>query len=133
LRILVADDHETVRKGICTILGSRTGVEVCGEASNGEEAVQKAFQLNPDLIILDVTMPVLSGLDAARQIRQTLPNVPILILTMHNSHDMIREAQLAGAQGFVTKSETAYVLLKAVDAIVQGKSFFPTLAPDRSR
>jgi DNA-binding NarL/FixJ family response regulator len=124
LRILIADDHETVRKGVCAILGARKDVEICGEASNGQEAVQKAFQLNPDLIILDVTMPVLGGFDAARQIKKLLPKVPILILSMHHGSSVVREAQLAGAQGYVTKSEAAHVLMKAVDAVLQGQTFF---------
>jgi DNA-binding NarL/FixJ family response regulator len=126
LRILIADDHETVRKGICSILGSRQDVEICGEASNGQEAVQKAIQLNPDLIILDVTMPVLGGFDAARQIKERLPNVPILILSMHEGPSIVKEARLAGVQGYVTKSEAAHVLSKAVDMVLQGQTFFPT-------
>src|ERR1700684_2611072 len=81
LRILVADDHESVRKGVCVILGTRADIEVCGEAANGREAIDKAQELKPDLIILDITMPVLSGIDAAEMIRKTLPNVPILFLS----------------------------------------------------
>ena len=130
LRILIADDHETVRKGICAILGGHKNMEVCGEAANGEEAVEKALQLNPDLILMDISMPVLGGLDAARQIRNVLANVPILFLSMHNSYGVANQAQLAGAQGFVTKSETARILLKAVDAVAQGHTFFPTLPPE---
>jgi DNA-binding NarL/FixJ family response regulator len=123
-RILIADDHETVRKGICFILESHVGVEVCGEATNGREAVQKAIELRPDLIILDVTMPELDGLSAARQIKVALPDVPILILSMHMGSGMIKEAQRAGAQGFVTKAEAATVLLEAVDTVLRGQDFF---------
>jgi DNA-binding NarL/FixJ family response regulator len=124
MRILIADDHETVRKGIRMILMSRKDVEICGEAANGEEAIQKASELNPNLVVLDLSMPALGGLEAARRIRKTLPGVPILILTMHNSNGVAREAQLAGAQGFVTKTETAQVLLKAVDTLLKGETFF---------
>jgi DNA-binding NarL/FixJ family response regulator len=125
LRILIADDHEIVRKGICSILESRKNIDICGEASNGQDAVEKASQLNPDLIILDVTMPNLDGFAAARQIRTFLPEVPILILSMHAGPSVVREAQQAGAQGFVSKSEAGHVLLKAVDAVLQGQTFFP--------
>jgi YesN/AraC family two-component response regulator len=76
VRILVADDHEAVRKGVCAILSSRLDIEVCGEASNGQDAIDKAHELKPDLITLDITMPVLNGIDAARIIRQTLPKSP---------------------------------------------------------
>jgi two-component system response regulator NreC len=124
VRILIADDHEIVRKGVCSILESRKDIEICGEASNGQEAVQKALQLNPDLVILDVTMPVLDGFAAARQVKEVLPNVPILMLSMHDANDAVREAQLAGVQGFVTKSEAANVLLRAVDALFDGHTFF---------
>lgn len=125
MRILIADDHEIVRKGICSILESRKNIDICGEASNGQDAVEKASQLNPDLIILDVTMPNLDGFAATRQIRTFLPEVPILILSMHQGHSAVREAQQAGAQGFVSKSEAGDVLLKAVDAVLDGRTFFP--------
>lgn len=123
-RILVADDHEIVRKGVCMVLGSRTNIEVAGEASNGQEAVLKALRLDPDLIIMDVTMPVLDGLSATKQIKQALPNVPVIILSMHDDPEMIRAAQEAGAQGFVTKSSVSPALLNAVDAVLRGKTFF---------
>ena len=124
MRILVADDHETVRKGVCAILSSRKDVEICGEASDGQEAVEKAIQLKPDLVILDVTMPVLDGFNAAKQIKAALPSVPILMLSMHEGQNIIREAQRAGVQGYVTKTAVANVLLKAVDTLLQGQAFF---------
>jgi DNA-binding NarL/FixJ family response regulator len=124
VRIVVADDHELVRKGVCMVLGSRTNIEVVGEASNGQEAVLKALRLNPDLIIMDVTMPVLDGLSATKQINQRLPKIPIIILSMHDGPEMIRAAQSAGAQGFVTKKDVASTLLDAVDAVLRGGTFF---------
>ena len=117
MRILVADDHEVVRKGVYTVLGTRKNIEVCGEASNGEEAVGKALQLNADLIILDVTMPTMDGLTAARKIRIALPKIPIIILSVHDGPEIIQAAREAGAQGFVTKSAVAPILLNAVDAV----------------
>jgi DNA-binding NarL/FixJ family response regulator len=92
-----------VHKGLCYILESHVGVEVGDEATNGREAVQKAIELRPDLVILDVTMPELDGLSAARQIKTALPDVPILILSMPTGSGMIKQAQRAGAQGFVTR------------------------------
>jgi DNA-binding NarL/FixJ family response regulator len=125
LRILVADDHESVRKGVCVILGSRGDIEVCGEAANGREAIDKALQLKPDLIILDITMPIVSGIDAAEMIRKTLPNVPILFLSMHQSRQIIAEAKRVGVQGYVKKSDAAGTLLDAVDALLRNEPFFP--------
>jgi DNA-binding NarL/FixJ family response regulator len=125
VRILVADDHEAVRKGVCAILASRLDVEVCGEASNGQEAIAKAHVLKPNLIILDITMPVLNGLDAARIIRLTLPDLPILLFTMHEGKHIIEDAQKIGIEGFVCKSEASATLLAAVDSLLRNESFFP--------
>ena len=125
MRVLIADDHEAVRRGVCAILTSRTDVEVCGEAVNGQEAVEKAVTLAPDLIILDITMPVLSGFEAARQIRKTLPQVSILILSMHESNQLIEEAKKIGVQGYITKTQVGDTLLLAVDAILRKQIFFP--------
>jgi|SRR5579863_4567466 len=124
MRIFVVDDHEVVRKGVRSVLRARKNLEVCGEASNGQEAVLKALSLNPDLILMDVTMPVLDGLSATRQIKETLPQIPIIILSVHDGPEMIHAAQAAGAQGFVTKSAVAPALLKAVDAVLRGETFF---------
>ncbi|HEY2457921.1 MAG TPA: response regulator transcription factor [Candidatus Acidoferrum sp.] len=124
MRILIADDHEIVRKGVSSLLQSRDNFEICGEASNGEEAVQQARQLDPDLIVLDVTMPILDGISAAKRIRKLKPSTPILILSMHEGREMVRAAKLAGAQAFVTKSDVSSNLLKAVDAVLEGHTFF---------
>jgi DNA-binding NarL/FixJ family response regulator len=124
VRILVADDHEAVRKGVCAILSSRLDIEVCGEASNGQEAIEKAHALKPDLIILDITMPVLNGIDAARVIRQTLPELPILLLSMHDGKHIIEDARRIGIEGYVSKSEASATLLAAVDAILRNQTFF---------
>jgi DNA-binding NarL/FixJ family response regulator len=124
LRVLIADDHEAVRKGVCSILGSRKDLEVCGEAENGRDAIEKARELKPDVVILDITMPVLSGFEAAREIRKTM-SVPILILSMHESKQLIEEAKKIGVQGYVTKTEAASRLLLAVDALLRKQDFFP--------
>jgi DNA-binding NarL/FixJ family response regulator len=123
LRVLVADDHEMVRLGLCALLESRH-IEVCAQAKNGQEAVDKSRQLSPDLIILDISMPVLGGVEAAQQIRVFLPNVPILFFSMHNTRELIAIAKSVGVQGFVTKDQMAATLLEAVDALRNKQTFF---------
>jgi DNA-binding NarL/FixJ family response regulator len=127
VRILIVDDHEAVRKGIRAILRSRPDLEVCGEAINGEEAVAKAEELKPDLIILDVTMPVLDGFGAAREIRKRMSEVPILFYSMNDGRAVMESARAVGANGFITKSEAGGVLLKAVGALSNKETFFPAL------
>ena len=107
------------------ILGTRGNIEVCGEASNGQEAIDKALELRPDLIILDVTMPVVSGIDAAEVIRRTMPQVPILFLSMHQGRQIIAAAKRIGVKGYVRKSDAAATLLNAVDALLRNEPFFP--------
>jgi DNA-binding NarL/FixJ family response regulator len=125
LKVLIAEDHAAVRKGVCPILSRRLDIEVCGEAENGREAVEKAKALGPDLIILDVTMPVLSGFEAAREIRKVLPKTPILILTMHASQQLIEEAKKQGLNGYVSKTQASETLLRAVDMVLAGETFYP--------
>jgi DNA-binding NarL/FixJ family response regulator len=125
VRILVADDHETIRKGVRSILSERKSIEV-SEAATGKEAVDRAREASPDLLILDINMPGMGGLEAAREIRSFLPNVPILFFTMHEGIHLIQEAKLVGAQGFVTKSQASETLLNAVDALIHNDTFFPT-------
>ena len=107
-----------------TVLESH-GFQVCGEADNGQEALAKALQLRPDLVILDITMPVLDGFSAAREIHKLLPGVGILLLSMHESASMVNVAKSSGARGYVAKSEGIARLLKAVDAIAHNRTFFP--------
>ena len=123
-RILVADDHEVVRRGVRALLEAEPGWEVCGEAITGREAVEKAERLTPDIVILDIGMPELNGLDAARQIRKLCPNSEILILTMHESEQIVREVLAAGARGYILKSDAGRDLVVAVNALRQHKPFF---------
>jgi DNA-binding NarL/FixJ family response regulator len=111
MRVLIADDHEVVRKGVGNILKSHLDVEAAIEVVNGKDAVEKATERSPDLVILDVAMPVLEGFSVAERIKKALPNVPILMLSMHDGPEVVRASKLAQAQGFVTKSEDAEVLL----------------------
>ena len=123
LRVLIADDYEAVRVGLCAILRS-ADISVCAQAKNGEEAVEKSIQLRPDLIILDVSMPGIGGLEAARQIRIFLPDVPVLFFTTHNTPEFFAMAKSVGAQGFVTKDQVAVRLLEAVDALRHKETYF---------
>src|SRR5215472_13317271 len=123
-RILVADDHEVVRRGLCGLLGAQTDWEICGEASNGREAVEKALQLRPDVVILDVGMPVLNGLEATRQILKASPQIKILVLTLHDADQVVQEVLNAGARGFLLKSDAARDLVAAVEALRRDKTYF---------
>lgn len=123
LRILVADDHEVVRKGLCSLLQDR-GWEIVGEASDGRQAVEKTQQLKPDLVILDIGMPNLNGLDATRQILHQNPQQKVLILTITDTDQVIRDVLQAGARGFVLKSDAARDLVAAVEAVQQQRTFF---------
>jgi DNA-binding NarL/FixJ family response regulator len=126
LRVLVADDQPGIRKRVCLTLASIVTLEVCDEAADGQEAVEKAEESSPDLIILDVTMPVMNGLDAARKIRVFSPHTPILILTMHKSRQLMEEARKIGVHGYVVKADAAQSLSSAITAVMQSQTFFPT-------
>jgi DNA-binding NarL/FixJ family response regulator len=118
VRIVVADDHELVRQGMRTILQAEPGWTVCAEATNGRQAVATALDLKPDLVVLDIAMPELNGVEVIRQIRRSL-DVPILIVTMYDADDVLREATEAGANGYVLKAEAGRTLVNAARAILQ--------------
>ncbi len=146
VRILVADDHEVVRQGLRALLESQPGWSVVGEARNGREAVEWTRQLKPDVVVLDVSMPELNGLEATRRILGECPGTEVLILTMHASEQIIREVLKAGARGYVLKSDASRNLTSAVAALSQHKPFLtadvsemvlqeylnPNLRPDRN-
>ena len=123
-RILVADDHEIVRRGLVSLLKSHAGWEVCGEAQDGREAVEKAKELRPDIVILDIGMPNLNGLEAARQMLHQNPQSKVLILTITDTDEVVRAVLDAGARGFVLKSDAARDLVAAVEALQSNKTFF---------
>jgi len=128
--ILVADDHPVFRFGLCALLRSHPSWEICGEAADGRDAVQKCRQLKPDLLILDICMPELNGLDAARQILKHNPQQAILVLTNVDSEDVIRECLEAGIRGWVFKSEATRDLMTAVEALQQQKTIFSSRVSD---
>ncbi|HUA14203.1 MAG TPA: response regulator transcription factor [Verrucomicrobiae bacterium] len=124
LRILIADDHEVARRGIRALLEAHPGWQVCGEAKDGRESVELAARLNPDLVLLDIGMPNLNGLEAARHILAASPKTAILILTMHDTDQVVREVLRAGARGFLLKSDAGRDLVAAVEALQRNSTFF---------
>ncbi len=122
--ILLADDHEIVRRGLRALLQTQAGWQVCGEAVTGHEAVEKAKQLKPDVVVLDIGMPELNGLEAARQILRAVPQTEVLVLTVHESEELVREVLGAGARGYVLKSDAGRDLLAALEAVSRHKPFF---------
>jgi DNA-binding NarL/FixJ family response regulator len=124
VRLLIADDHEIVRKGLRTVLETRPGWEVVAEASDGREALQKAEEFNPHVTILDISMPSMNGLEAARQIRKRVPETKVLVLSIHDSDALIQKVLEFGARGYLLKSDAARDLVTAVDALLCNKTFF---------
>jgi DNA-binding NarL/FixJ family response regulator len=127
-RILIADDHQLVRDGVRALLQSHAGWEICGEARTGREAVAKAIELRPDIVILDISMPDLNGVDAARRIRTASKKTEILILSVHYSDQLVREIVDSGVRGYVLKSDSDHDLLIAVETLAMHKPYFTSQA-----
>ena len=130
LRILVADDHEIVRRGLIAMIKAHPDWEVCAEADNGRQAIEKAAQTKPDVAILDIGMPVLNGLEATRHIVRENPNVRVLILTITDTDQAVKAVLDAGARGFLLKSDAARDLVTAVEALQHDKTFFTARVAD---
>jgi DNA-binding NarL/FixJ family response regulator len=124
LRILVADDHDLMRRGIKTIIESRKGWEICGEAHTGSQAVAKAQELKPDVAILDISMPELNGIEAAKRIRKASEKTEILMLSMHYSDQIVRDVMNAGIRGYVVKSDSGRDLSQALENLSTHKTFY---------
>jgi DNA-binding NarL/FixJ family response regulator len=130
VRILVADDHDIVRRGLKQLLTSRAGWEVCAEAKTGREAVTLAEQMKPEVVVMDISMPDLNGLEAARRIRKQLPKTEIVILTLHFSDQLVRDIVEAGARAYIMKGDAERDLVTAVEAVANRRSFFTARAGD---
>ncbi|MFY9688784.1 MAG: response regulator transcription factor [Candidatus Acidiferrales bacterium] len=130
VRILIVDDHDLMRRGIKALLQSHAGWEVVGEAHTGREAVTKAEELKPDVVILDISMPDLNGIEAARRIRKSSPNTEVLILSVHYSDQLIRDILEAGVRGYIVKSDSDRDLVIAVETLANHKPFFTPRATE---
>ena len=130
LRILIADDHAAVRHGIRSLLSSHDGWEVLAEAADGLEAVEKTEQLHPDVVLLDIAMPNLNGIQAARKILNHDPQAKVLIITVHANKHVANEAMHLGASGFLSKTDAVRDLIRAVETVEGGGRFFPMLEPE---
>ena len=132
MRLLIVDDHEVVRRGVRALLLEHADYEVCGEAVDGQDALDKARELKPDLIVMDVSMPRLNGLEATQQVRSILPDCEVLILSQHENREMARQALKAGARGYVTKSSISKDLISAVRKASRREYFFDPTILDRT-
>ena len=124
VRILLADDHDVLRHGLRHIIEERSGWEVCGEAVDGRQAVEMAKEKKPDVAVLDVSMPELNGLEATRQIKRMLPKTEVLIFTMHDDEQLVRDVLTAGARGYLLKTDASRHIVAAIEALLQHKPFF---------
>ena len=123
-RILIADDHDIVRQGICAIIAGHQGVEVCGEAADGREAIARARDLKPDIIVIDIAMPLLNGLAATKQITRDFPWIKVLVLSMYDSEQVVHDVLEAGAFGYLLKSDAGRDLITSLDALQHDRPFF---------
>jgi DNA-binding NarL/FixJ family response regulator len=123
MKILIVDDHEVVRRGVSSLLRKEQSYEICGEAADGQDAIQQARALCPEVIVMDISMPNLNGLEATRTIRQWLPHSEVLIMSQHDSPQVVEQAFHAGARGYVVKSSLARELLKAVAVVARHEMF----------
>jgi len=123
VRVLVVDDFQLVRQWVCAALGNGQDLQVVGEASDGLEAVQKAMELKPDLVLMDIGLPCLNGIEAARRIRELVPEAKILFLSQETSAEVIQEALSLGTSGYVVKVNAGIDLLPAIEAVISGRQF----------
>ncbi len=124
LRILIADDHDVVREGVRALVEDQPDWEVCGVAANGRQAIEEAEKLKPDVIVIDMTMPELNGVEAIRQIRRLLPKTEIVVFSGHRSEDMVRETFDAGAKSYICKADAGRYLIDAIRSLAAHKPFF---------
>lgn len=125
IRVLVVDDHAIVREGICSLLARRKDIQVIGEAADGKRALDAVVQLNPDVVLMDIQMPVLDGLEATREIHKRFPSTRILVLTQHENKEYVVPLLRAGAVGYITKSARATELIGAIRAVHEEGAYLP--------
>jgi DNA-binding NarL/FixJ family response regulator len=123
MRVLLADDHVVIRDGLRTLLQTHNNFQICGEASNGREAVDLAVQKKPDVVIININLPEINGIEATRQIRKQAPGTEILIFTKENNQDLLREALRAGARGYLLKSAPDEQIIEAIEALARHEAF----------
>ncbi len=128
VRLMVADDHEVMRLGIRNLLEAVPNWSICAEASNGTEAVEKALHYQPDVIIMDITMPGMNGLEASAEIAKSRSDIPVILFSLHLSEDLVNHFQSGGIRGAVGKGEAARDLVEAVKKVLGGGTFFPSKA-----
>ena len=126
IKVLLADDHTIVRKGLCSLLEEEEGIEVIGEAEDGREAIKLVEKLHPDIVVMDIAMPGLNGLEATRQLRRLYPEIKILILSMYANEEYVFQTLQAGAEGYLVKKAAPSELVLAIKAVHQGNSFLST-------
>ena len=124
IKVLLVDDHAVVRDGIRARLESSADFEVVGEAVNGREAIQKTGDLNPDVVLMDISMPVMNGMDAARQLRSSFPDLKVIILTMHEHKEYIQGVIRCGAQGYIVKDVSAQEMISAIKTVMGGETYY---------
>ncbi|MBC8441223.1 MAG: response regulator transcription factor [Deltaproteobacteria bacterium] len=123
IRVLIAEDHTIVRKGLCSLLEKEPGIVVVAEAENGRDAVMKAEELTPDVVVMDIGMPLLNGIEACRQLTKSYPEIKIIILTVHDSEEYVLQALKAGASGYLVKKAAPLDLVTAIHEVHKGKSY----------
>jgi two-component system, NarL family, invasion response regulator UvrY len=123
VRVLVVDDHAIVRRTICALLARDSAIDVICQTASGEDAVSKAFELQPDLVTMDIGLPGITGIEAARQIRALVPNCKIIFVSQHDSSQMVNEAMNVGGHGYVTKIDAAEDLVEAIKSVRDGTRF----------
>jgi len=123
IRVLLAEDHTIVRKGLRSLLDAETDIEIVGEAEDGQQAIELVQRLLPDVVLMDITMPILNGLEATRQIKKLFPQVKVVVLTVHSTEEYIFQILRAGASGYVVKQAAVSELVQAIQAVYRGASF----------
>ncbi len=129
IRVLLVDDHAILREGIKALLEKQDNIEVVAEAADGREAISRVAQFRPDVVVLDISMPMMDGLESTRQMKRHNPDIKVLVLTMHDNEEYFFQLLRAGASGYVTKKSVSRELVSAIEAVYRGESFFcPTMA-----